>query len=258
MRPGAVVPDLPMRGLLPVCFRQGNADVDRPGLFARGAGAGLRLYRAQTEIREVILTGGDPLSWPTRRWRKSAPASRRSRHVRLLAHPHPRAGGTPSRITSGLVEAFAGRADGSVVTHFNHARGDHRRRRAGLPHLAAGRLVLLNHERSLERRHTTRSRCWRSCAASLCTASASKPITSTTATSRAAWHIGHHHCRGPALAGALRQRLSGICNPVYVLDLPDGGGKVPDRAVLCRGVGRGSCRYAAGWGGEGVCEVVCE
>ncbi|RWN59985.1 MAG: hypothetical protein EOR99_32965, partial [Mesorhizobium sp.] len=30
-----------------------------------------------------------------------------------------------------------------------------------------------------------------------------------------------------ALASALRARLSGICNPVYVLDLPDGGGKVP-------------------------------
>ncbi|TIW31633.1 MAG: KamA family radical SAM protein, partial [Mesorhizobium sp.] len=32
---------------------------------------------------------------------------------------------------------------------------------------------------------------------------------------------------GQALASALRARLSGICNPVYVLDLPDGGGKVP-------------------------------
>jgi lysine 2,3-aminomutase len=32
---------------------------------------------------------------------------------------------------------------------------------------------------------------------------------------------------GQALAGALRARLSGICNPVYVLDLPQGGGKVP-------------------------------
>ena len=32
---------------------------------------------------------------------------------------------------------------------------------------------------------------------------------------------------GRALASALRARLSGICNPVYVLDLPDGGGKVP-------------------------------
>ena len=28
-------------------------------------------------------------------------------------------------------------------------------------------------------------------------------------------------------AGALRARMSGICNPVYVLDLPQGGGKVP-------------------------------
>jgi lysine 2,3-aminomutase len=32
---------------------------------------------------------------------------------------------------------------------------------------------------------------------------------------------------GRALVSALRARLSGICNPVYVLDLPDGGGKVP-------------------------------
>jgi len=33
--------------------------------------------------------------------------------------------------------------------------------------------------------------------------------------------------QGQALAAALRRRLSGICNPVYVLDLPEGGGKVP-------------------------------
>lgn len=33
--------------------------------------------------------------------------------------------------------------------------------------------------------------------------------------------------QGQALVEALRARLSGICNPVYVLDLPEGGGKVP-------------------------------
>ncbi|TJW27229.1 MAG: KamA family radical SAM protein, partial [Mesorhizobium sp.] len=31
---------------------------------------------------------------------------------------------------------------------------------------------------------------------------------------------------GQALVSALRARLSGICNPGYVLDLPQGGGKV--------------------------------
>ena len=48
------------------------------------------------------------------------------------------------------------------------------------------------------------------------------------ATSRAAWRTGAPPLpQGQALAGALRARLSGICNPVYVLDLPEGGGKVP-------------------------------
>ena len=32
---------------------------------------------------------------------------------------------------------------------------------------------------------------------------------------------------GQALVAELRARLSGICNPTYVIDLPDGGGKVP-------------------------------
>jgi lysine 2,3-aminomutase len=32
---------------------------------------------------------------------------------------------------------------------------------------------------------------------------------------------------GQRLVSELRARLSGICNPNYVIDLPDGGGKVP-------------------------------
>ena len=40
---------------------------------------------------------------------------------------------------------------------------------------------------------------------------------------------------------ALHGRLSGLCQPTYVLDIPGGHGKVADRAELSVG-----CRWTAG------------
>ena len=45
---------------------------------------------------------------------------------------------------------------------------------------------------------------------------------------------------GRALVDALRARLSGICNPLYVIDLPDGGGKVPLGSCHAEAAGEGA------------------
>ena len=62
---------------------------------------------------------------------------------------------------------------------------------------------------------------------------------------------------GQALAGALRRRLSGICKPV--LDLPQGGGKVPIGPCYVEGR-EGETWRIRGQGGEarGYTEVVGE
>ena len=41
--------------------------------------------------------------------------------------------------------------------------------------------------------------------------------------------------QGQVLVAELRRRLSGICSPTYVIDLPDGGGKVPLAASHIQG-----------------------
>jgi lysine 2,3-aminomutase len=50
---------------------------------------------------------------------------------------------------------------------------------------------------------------------------------------------------GQALVRALRGRLSGLCQPTYVLDIPGGHGKSPiGPSYLARaGTGSGACRY---------------
>ena len=73
----------------------------------------------------------------------------------------------------------------------------------------------------------TMRRCWRRCSA-VSSRCGSSPITSTTPILPAAPRIFAPASR-PASASfaALRGRVSGLCQPTYVLDIPGGYGKVP-------------------------------
>jgi len=137
----------------------------------------------------------------------------------------------------------------SVVTHFNHAREITTREQA-CPHLAAGRLVLLNQSVLLKGVNDTVEVLEELCRELM--SARRQPITSTTATSRAAWHIGAPPLRGARrLAGALRQPLRGFA--IRLCAGPAGRRrKVPIGPAMSRVDGRAG-RYAGRMGGEGVC-----
>ncbi|TAN49224.1 MAG: KamA family radical SAM protein [Rhodospirillales bacterium] len=186
----------------------------------------LAYIRSRQEIREVILTGGDPLMLPLKRLQALLQELAAIPHVESLRIHSRVPVAAPARITQALARLL-GRADKPVylLVHVNHEReitpeaaaGFSRLRRAGVPLLSQS--VLL---KGVNDRLETLEDLFRALLRS-----GVKP------------YYLHHpdrvagtgHFRlslqeGRALMAALRPRLSGLALPVYILDLPGGKGKV--------------------------------
>lgn len=186
----------------------------------------LEYLRATPAVREVIFTGGDPLVLSARRL--GAMLDRLEALGTLdLVRFHTRVPAVaPSRVTEGLVAALDRALPVWMVVHVNHAdeitvaaaEALRRLNRAGVPLLS--QTVLL---RGVNADVYTLEQLFR-----------------TLIRHRVKPYYLHHpdlakgtgHFRvtladGQALMADLRGRLTGIAQPVYVLDIPGGHGKVP-------------------------------
>lgn len=196
----------------------------------------LAYIAAHEEIREVILTGGDPWMWPDARL-----AALRARldaipHLRLL-RVHTRVPVVlPERVTDALLAAHDGRLMVAVVLHANHPReltpavaeACARIRRRGF--ILANQTVLL---RGVNDDAETLKLLFQELVYRL---GARPYYLHHCDMTRGLSHLRTGLEEGRLLMDALRAGLSGFCVPHYVLDLPGGAGKVPlDRdAVLAQ------------------------
>ena len=186
----------------------------------------LQYIRDNENIWEVILSGGDPLVLSPRRLRTILEALRSIDHVRVL-RVHTRVPlVAPERISPELVTTLREAAPLFVVLHANHASeftaaGEAAAARlvdAGIPML--GQTVLLagvNDDavvlETLMRRFVENR---------------IKPYyLHHTDRANGTGHFRTSVDQGRSIAGELRGRLSGICQPTYVLDIPGGYGKSP-------------------------------
>ena len=186
----------------------------------------LTYIEAHDAIWEVILSGGDPLILSPRRLRSILGQLRTIEHVRII-RIHTRVPlVAPERIDDELLAVLRGAAPVFVVLHANHAAeftaaGEDACGRLvdrGIPML--GQSVLLRDvnddadtlEALLRRMVENRIKPYYLHHAD--------PANGTR-------HFRTTIASGRSLAGSLRGRLSGICQPSYVLDIPGGHGKSP-------------------------------
>lgn len=209
------------------CFRKESLTSIGRG-FSREALEPAFAYIAEhPEIREVILTGGDPLSLPDKALAEIRTRIEAIAHVRLL-RIHTRVPvALPSRITAGLIAALQGRLMVTVVTHFNHAREITDATEIACRTLRQGGFVLLNQSVLLKGVNDTVEVLEELCRELMYRLGVKPYYLHHGDLARGMAHRRTTIAEGQALAAALRVRMSGICNPVYVLDLPEGGGKVP-------------------------------
>ena len=210
------------------CFRREMVGPGkRTALDPEQLDAALDYIRARPDIWEVILTGGDPLVLSPRRL---AGVTRRLGgidHVRVL-RTHTRVPVVdPSRVTAEMVRALrAGGKAAYVVLHANHPREMTDAARAacarivdaGIPMLSQS--VLLRGVNDDAETLGALMRIFVECRI--------KPyylhhgdLAPGTA------HLRSSVSEGQALMRTLHGRLSGLCQPTYVLDIPGGFGKSP-------------------------------
>jgi lysine 2,3-aminomutase len=209
------------------CFRR---EMVGPGkentLSSEAYTAALNYIRTHPEIWEVILTGGDPLMLSARRLKEIMADLAAINHVKII-RLHTRVPvADPGRVTDDVISALKTSATTWVALHANHPReltvearsACARMIDAGIPMVSQSVLLrgVNNDAATLEALMRGFVEC------------RIKPyylhhgdLAPGTA------HLRTTLAEGQALMRALRGRVSGLCQPDYVLDIPGGYGKAP-------------------------------
>jgi lysine 2,3-aminomutase len=210
------------------CFRREMVGPDKPNALSREAlAAALDHIRANTGIWEVILTGGDPLILSPRRLRAVMQELAGIAHVKVVRIHTRMPVAEPSRITPDLIRALkASKKSVYVAVHVNHARELSREAREACARMADAGIPLLGQSVLLKGVNDTPD--------------AMRDLMRACVENRIKPYYLHHgdlapgtsHLRtdiatGQRLMRELRGRVSGLCQPYYVLDIPGGHGKSP-------------------------------
>lgn len=181
---------------------------------------------ATPAIREVILTGGDPMVLSARRLGAviarlaglgTLDAIRIHTRVPVVA---------PERITSAMVAALKGPVSVWLVVHTNHAQELGDAARAALGRLADAGVPLLS-QTVLLRGVNDSAEALEALFRALYRLRVKPYYLHHCDLARGAGHFRTTIAAGQAIMAALRGRLSGAALPTYVLDIPGGHGKVP-------------------------------
>ena len=210
------------------CFRREMVGPGKANTLSQDAyGRGLDYIREHREIWEVILTGGDPLMLSPRRLAGIMADLAAIDHVKII-RLHTRVPvADPARIDDEMVAAL--KVEGAVTWVALHA--NHARELSGNARAACGRLVdagipmvsqsvLLRGVNDNPAALEALMRAFVECRI--------KPyylhhgdLAPGTA------HLRTTLAQGQELMRSLRGRVSGLCQPDYVLDIPGGHGKAP-------------------------------
>ena len=210
------------------CFRREMVGPGKPTALSAAAYAdALGYIRAHPEIWEVILTGGDPLMLSPRRLAEIMADLAAIDHVRII-RIHTRVPvADPARISAEMVAALkvAG-ATTWVALHANHARELTDRARAACARMVDAGIPMVSQSVLLRGVNDD--------------AEALEALMRALVECRIKPYYLHHgdlapgtaHLRttlehGQQLMRELRGRVSGLCQPDYVLDIPGGHGKSP-------------------------------
>jgi lysine 2,3-aminomutase len=210
------------------CFRREMVGPGKSTALSEGAYQNALAYiRAHTEIWEVILTGGDPLMLSPRRLAEIMADVAAIEHVKII-RIHTRVPvAEPSRISAEMVAALKAKgATTWVALHANHVRELTRNARAacaaiidaGIPMVSQS--VLLRGVNDDPATLEALMRGFVECRI--------KPYYLHHGDlAPGTLHLRTTLERGQELMRALRGRVSGLCQPDYVVDIPGGHGKVP-------------------------------
>ena len=208
------------------CFRREMIGSNGMALMGDALDAAIDYIRGRPEVWEVILTGGDPFTLSARRLADIIARLAAIAHLSII-RIHTRAPIiAPDSIDDALIRALQNPLPVYLAVHVNHPDEITESVVTALRRLSDGGIVLLSQTVLLKGVNDD--------------ASILETLFRRLVRLKVRPYYLHHpdlapgtsHFRvpievGQALMRALRGRLSGLCQPTYVLDIPGGYGKVP-------------------------------
>jgi lysine 2,3-aminomutase len=208
------------------CFRREQVGPGRGLLPPAALERAFAYIDEHSEIWEVVVTGGDPLLLSPRRLAAIVGRLDAIPHVQVIRFHTRVPAAAPRRVTPALVAALAADKAVYVVVHANHPRELTEAMRAAIGRLTRAGIPVLSQSvllRGVNDDPAVLEALFRGLVAMRV-----KPyylhhpdLAPGTA------HFRLDIATGQRLVAALRGRVSGLCQPTYVLDIPGGFGKVP-------------------------------
>jgi lysine 2,3-aminomutase len=201
-------------------------------------GPALAWLRAHPEVRDVIVSGGDPLAMTTERLVRVVAAVRAIESVETIRLATRVPVTLPMRITPELVQALRPYHPLWVMTHFNHPKELTAEARSACERLADAGFPVMNQTvllAGINDDETVLAELFRGLVRSRV-----RPYYLLQADPvRGTGHLRTPLDRGIRLMARLQGRLAGIALPKFICDTPGGRGKVPllAEAVVSRRAG---------------------
>jgi lysine 2,3-aminomutase len=208
------------------CFRREVVGKEQAILDPQAIERAFGYIRDRLEVWEVIVTGGDPLLLAPRRVAEIVHALDGIPHLGVIRFHTRIPVVDPGRVSPALVAALAAEKAVYIVIHANHPRELTQQTRDALLRLSRAGLPLLSQTvllRGVNDDAAVLEALFRRLVAMRV-----KPYYLHQADlARGTSHFRTGIDAGQRLIRALRGRVSGLCQPTYVLDIPGGYGKVP-------------------------------
>ena len=210
----------------------GEADLGRAELFR-----GIEYIRQHQEVRDVLISGGDPFLLSEARLEELLAPLRAIPHVEMLRIGTRVPVCLPMRVTPALAQLLRRYAPLFVVTHFNHPKEVTPEARAACE-LLVDTGVPVENQAVLLRRVNSEARIIKELSHALLKSRVRPYYLHQMDVAEGCEHLRTPLRKGVEILEALRGHTSGLAVPHFAVDLPGGGGKVtlqPEYVVEHRG-----------------------
>jgi lysine 2,3-aminomutase len=208
------------------CFRREFVGQPARALSKEQFEAAFAYLAAHPEIWEVILSGGDVLTLPDAYLASVLARLRAITHVRVVRFHSRVPAVLPDRMTDDLARLLRAHAPVYMVAHVNHPREVTPEFVAAVGRLVDRGVPVLS-QSVLMRGVNDDAAVLADLFRRLVEARVKPYYLHHPDLARGTGHFRVTIARGQALMRELRGRISGLCLPTYVLDIPGGHGKVP-------------------------------
>lgn len=208
------------------CTRRRMVGVDDTHLSKNQVNRGLEYIRQNSSIRDVLISGGDPLVLSETNLEYILKELRKIPHVEIIRLGSRMPVVLPQRITSSLIKMLKKYHPIYINTHFNHSREiTHESKLACEKLVDAG--IPLGNQTVLLRDVNDCPFIMKKLVQSLLTIRVKPYYIYQCDLSKGISHFRTSITKGMEIMENLRGHTTGMCVPTFVVDAPGGGGKIP-------------------------------